>query len=212
MSVSVLLDQHVRWEGRGKQAKAIFVPPSPEALKAVHDVIAGLTGFSEERGDQLMIESLPFEATALQAPPDAGIPPNTPVTQQLTSWRDSPRMLMMVGGAIAVVLILALGVFFYLRKRKKKAVRATVESENTIEGADEAPVLTGATGAEKIKAALAERQAEQESADLSALASIKLPVVTTKKSEVLVAQLRESGKKDAIVQAQVLQTWIRGNE
>jgi hypothetical protein len=55
---------------------------------------------------------------------------------------------------------------------------------------------------------MAERDAEQQRADLVALASIKLPIVRTKKTEVLAKQLREGTKKDAAPAGQVLQAWI----
>jgi len=61
---------------------------------------------------------------------------------------------------------------------------------------------------EQIETQMAEREAEQQRADLAALASIKMPVVRTKKTEVLAKQLRESTKKDAAPAGQVLQTWI----
>ena len=65
-----------------------------------------------------------------------------------------------------------------------------------------------ANAAEKMEAALAERVAEQERADLAALAALKLPTVTTKKAELLTKEIREGTKKDSAVSAQVLQTWI----
>jgi hypothetical protein len=62
-----------------------------------------------------------------------------------------------------------------------------------------------------MQAALAERLAEQEAADVAALASFKLPAVTTRKSDLLVKELREAAKIDASGPAHVLQTWIGGN-
>ncbi|MCL4401167.1 MAG: flagellar M-ring protein FliF, partial [Acidobacteria bacterium] len=38
ISISVLLDQGVRWEGSGAKARRVLVPPSPEMLKTVRDV------------------------------------------------------------------------------------------------------------------------------------------------------------------------------
>jgi hypothetical protein len=63
--------------------------------------------------------------------------------------------------------------------------------------------------AHQIEAQMAERDAEQQRADLAALASIKMPVVRTKKTEVLAKQLRDGASKDAVPAGQVLQTWIR---
>ena len=71
ISTAVLVDQNVRWEGVGAKAKKILVPPSAEVLKGVHDIIAGITGFSEQRGDQITVETLPFENTLEAEPPVA---------------------------------------------------------------------------------------------------------------------------------------------
>jgi flagellar biosynthesis/type III secretory pathway M-ring protein FliF/YscJ len=68
MSLSVLVGQPAHWEGAGKSRRRVVVPPSPEKLKTIRDLIAGVTGFSAERGDQLIVETLPFES-AVDADP-----------------------------------------------------------------------------------------------------------------------------------------------
>jgi len=73
LSLSVLVDQKVRWEGAGAKAKRIIEPPKPEEVKAIREVVAGAVGFSATRGDQLIVESMPFEAT-LRAVPPAAVP------------------------------------------------------------------------------------------------------------------------------------------
>jgi flagellar biosynthesis/type III secretory pathway M-ring protein FliF/YscJ len=55
---------------------------------------------------------------------------------------------------------------------------------------------------------MAQIEAEQQRADLAALATIKMPIVKTKKTEVLAKQLREGAQKDPAPAAQVLQAWI----
>ena len=64
MSISVLVDQNLRWEmvGKGSAArpKRIIEPPSPERMKSIQSVIAAATGFNATRGDQLNVETLPF--------------------------------------------------------------------------------------------------------------------------------------------------------
>ena len=69
MSLAVLVDQDVTWEKDKNAFKRVLVPPSPEKLKVIHDLVAGITGFSQERGDQLVIETLPFETTLQLEPP-----------------------------------------------------------------------------------------------------------------------------------------------
>ena len=55
ISLAVLLDQNVRWEGKGAQARRILEPPSAEKLKTIRELVAAATGFSETRGDQLTV-------------------------------------------------------------------------------------------------------------------------------------------------------------
>jgi flagellar M-ring protein FliF len=45
VSTAVLLDQTIRWEGTGPKARKIMVPPSADTIKAVHDMIASITGY-----------------------------------------------------------------------------------------------------------------------------------------------------------------------
>ena len=69
LSVSVLIDQEAHWEGSGAAAKRVMVPPSADRLKVIHDLAAAATGLNMERGDQLIVESLPFESTLNLDPP-----------------------------------------------------------------------------------------------------------------------------------------------
>jgi flagellar M-ring protein FliF len=213
VSVAVLLDQRVRWEGKGSQAKAIFLPPSPDTVKAVHDIIAGVTGFTQERGDQIVVESVPFQTTADQSPPVV-VPTGAQPLPKPAGWRDwvhNPAVLIGAAAGAAFVLALVVGVLF-LRRKRRPGAKANLVGAKAIAAASVAPPVGGPTSAEKMQAALAERSAQQEAANMTALAGFKLPVVTTRKSEILVKELRESAKKDVSGPAQVLQTWISGNE
>jgi flagellar M-ring protein FliF len=214
VSVAVLLDQRVRWEGKGSQAKAIFLPPSPSTLKAVHDIIAGVTGFTEERGDQIVVESVPFQTTVDQPAPGLAAPTGGPPVPKAISWRDwvrDPAVLIAAGVGAAFVLALVAGALLLRRKRPRTA-KASVTGARAIAAAPASQPLGSQTTAEKMQTALADRSARQEAADMTALASFKLPAVTTRKSEILVKELRETAKKGASGPAQVLQTWISENE
>ncbi len=41
MSLAVLVDQSVRWEGDGAAEHRVLVPPTPETLKTIRDLVAG---------------------------------------------------------------------------------------------------------------------------------------------------------------------------
>ena len=60
MSLAVLVDQTVTWEKQQKGYKKVLVPPAPETLKIIREQVAGVTGFNQDRGDQLTIDTLPF--------------------------------------------------------------------------------------------------------------------------------------------------------
>ena len=74
MSLAVLVDQAVTWEGDGAARHRVLVPPAPETLKTIKDLVAGITGFNAERGDQLIVETLPFETSLNSEPPRYGSP------------------------------------------------------------------------------------------------------------------------------------------
>ena len=59
MSLAVLVDQDLTWEQEKNGFKRVLAPPTPEKLKVIHDLVAGITGFNAERGDQLVVETLP---------------------------------------------------------------------------------------------------------------------------------------------------------
>jgi len=212
VSVAVLLDQSVRWDGKGKLAKATFTPPTPETIKAVHDIVAGITGFTQERGDQIVVETVPFQTTGIQPVPGPPAPVG-PAVPKITGWRDwigntQFQIAAGVGGALVFVL---LGGFMLLRKKKASPVTESVAGTAAVAPSPVAPAVSPGTSPESMQAALAARAALQESANTNALAAFKVPVVTTRKSEILVKELRQTAKKDASVEAAVLQTWISGN-
>ena len=74
-SLAVLVDQQASWQPDGKVMKRVLVPPTPETMKVIHDLVAGVTGYNEQRGDQLVIETLPFESTLQLEPPPAPVTP-----------------------------------------------------------------------------------------------------------------------------------------
>ena len=128
MSLAVLVDQDVTWERDKNAFKRVLVPPPPEKLKVIRDLVAGITGFSAERGDQLVIETLPFETTLLLEPPplpNASVPgkPGTPfVGLPLPQFLDKleRKTLLIGGGALGGLLLLAVAAALVRRKRRKQ--------------------------------------------------------------------------------------------
>ena len=103
--------------------------------------------------------------------------------------------------------MLSLAAFFLMRKKKgAKSEHATVEggAPGIESGSSAKAVLAGANAAEQLEAT----KAAQQLADMEALAALKLPTVSSKKSTLLVKEIRENTEKDSAMTAHVLQTLL----
>ena len=224
ISISVLVDQSVRWEGVGPKARRVLEPPTPEKLKVVRDVLAGVVGFQQDRGDQILVETLPFEATLTAPPPEdpgkatPAPPPGSGI--QLPAWLTpllgkAPAPVW-IGAAACLVLVLLLVAFLLMRRlmgrgappKGKFVVSATALPEAEKGGVRQvSPGAQKAAFDEKASAVMATNQSERDRVEREALASLQLPP-QTKKAEVLRKVISEQAQKDPAGIAQLLRTWI----
>lgn len=214
VSVSVLVDQAVQWEGRGAGARRVLIPPSPEKLKSIHDLVAGVVGFTPERGDQIVVETLPFESTLNLEPPAAPAAP-VPGAPRRKFWEEKPALWIGAGcGAALLLLLLCLLAWSLLRKGRPKAAEVALPATlSQPEGvAERSKQLPGEAQPPSLDAQIAEREAQQRRLEAEALKSIKLPPVTTKKAEILTKHLRDNVAKESSVAVQILRSWLRGEE
>jgi len=80
LSAAVLLDQMVRTDG----SKRLVEPAPPEKLRAIKDLVAATVGFQQERGDQIIVETMPFETTRNpNPPPSTAAPAASPIPRIL---------------------------------------------------------------------------------------------------------------------------------
>jgi len=202
MSLAVLVDHNLRWDGVGPKAKRILEAPTAEKLKAIRDLVAATTGFTEARGDLLTVETLPFDSTLTAEPPS--LPPAlvTMPANGLPPWLQkyvkdmSPGLLIGIGVGALLVLIAPI-LFLLMRKRKSPA--GDVTSDRALPGANPEATFEGQ---------MASRAANQERLDAEALLALKVPPPGTKKSEILVKHLKKSVKADPASSAQLLRTWM----
>jgi len=210
ISAAVLLDQDFVWQGQGAQRKHVLAPPTPERMKAIHDIVAGVIGIQTERGDQVVIESLPFEQTLAQeetanaAAAAAGsakpgkASPQTPLAKLLADRR------VQIGGGVGVVLLIAALGFLLGRKKKK----AKVELEHA----------AGALppGSEAAQAALEGKDsATSEAAQLAAAEEapplprprLALPEMDSA-TKILLQQIQDHVAKDPAFAAGVIRGWM----
>lgn len=205
LSVSLLVDSDVRWDGSGAKAKRIIEPPSPEKLKAIHDLVAGVIGFSGERGDQLVIETLPFESTLNPEPlSNSSKPAAAPVSPK--AWLDEAVKNKYFGVGVGVGLALVVGLLLVVARllRPGKKASVPVEIPPQLAAASAAP---GPSLEKQIENQLAEQSALRQKQEMEALNALKLPPMT-KKTEVLTKHIAEQAKKDSASMAHVLRAWM----
>jgi flagellar M-ring protein FliF len=213
ISLAVLVDQDVTWQREGGGVKRVLVPPSPEKLKVIRDLVAGITGFSQQRGDQLVIDTLPFENTLLLEPPPGKPTSPAPSSDQLR-WKWDPRVLLIILAGLVLAAAVGGVAFWRFRKRKgRKPATVAVSTPPALPGGPEAlppAVVTPATVEKQIESQLAEREELQQKLDEQAMTALKLAPVITKKAEVFAKHLREKISKEPDISVQILKSWIRG--
>jgi flagellar M-ring protein FliF len=134
LSVSVLLDQPAHWEGRGADLRRVVTPPSQETLSRITQVVSAAAGIVEERGDKLVVETLPF-GTNMDEPP-----PQAPAAQPLPAFPKNISGQNLLLGGIAVLLVVAAWSAGRMRRSKEQG---DLVQASTLPALDK-PVVTGA--------------------------------------------------------------------
>jgi flagellar M-ring protein FliF len=66
ISVAVLVDGFYKKEGD----KMVYVPRSEEDIKRYREIVMAAIGYNEDRGDRVIVESIPFETAVEELPPE----------------------------------------------------------------------------------------------------------------------------------------------
>ena len=200
MSLAVLVDQTVQWDGQGNARRRVLVPPAPETLKTIHDLVAGVTGFNAERGDQLIVETLPFETSLHAEPPQLMKPVAAPAGKSpawlefATKYRDLWAPVTM---GLGVLLVLIRGLFRFARRApaKGKDLRLPAELEAPAARTDLSP-------------AAAEIAAAAMNAPGTA-GAIKAPAATAEENGELAERVRLLAKREPDLTVNVLRMWLQ---
>jgi len=206
LSVSVLIDHEVHWEGTGANMKRVLVPPSPERLKSIHELITAAVGFNTQRGDQLIVESLPFESTL-----NLELPGSSPVANNISNngskklspieqLKSDPKMM---GGLAAILLVVLGGGFFLVKTMLKKSAKTQVSVQASLPEAGE----TSAPDLARLARAAAGGTADAWARP--GVSSGNLPAIEPPRIEVLTNQLRATAQKDAEIYSGVLRGWLK---
>jgi flagellar M-ring protein FliF len=211
LSMSVLVDHSLRWDG----PKRIVEPPSAEMLKVIRDLVAAATGLDAKRGDQLVVDAFPFEATLTAEPmvlaaPSTAKPPSTlpPWLEQLMEHKNF-ALIAGIGGAGILALLVGLVAMIRRGNKKKRAIEIAREVEQRKTKELDGP--RGEGGEPGLEAQLAAQTAEKAKMDSEALLKLKLPAIATKKTDVLTKHIAQEAKKDPAVMAQVVRSWLHGD-
>jgi flagellar M-ring protein FliF len=198
MSLAVLVDQGVRWEGDGAQKHRVLVPPPPETLKTIKDLVAAVTGLNAERGDQLIVETLPFESSLNAQPPSTAKPGTAPKTSKDPLWLQlvtkNRDLALPISIALAMIVFLIRGLFRPAAKRRPAVSEVSLPEEVTTNAS--APQLEGGAAPaihhpNYLENALA---AANEASD---------------ERGQIAEHVRQLAKRDPVSTANILLTWMR---
>lgn len=190
LSIAVLVDHEVKWQGQGNQQKRIVTAPPPEKLKTIQAVVATLVGLNPQRGDQLTVETLPFDTTVNAEPLPVGTAPtpkSAPATGLDALLKNKP---VLYGGIAGAVLMIAVVVFAITRGKKRGG---QVEM------------------AEALPASAAPTPLPSGAAAMSPMPS-NVPALMPSRTEALLAQLQENGRNNPELWATVLRGWLAEEE
>ena len=227
VSVSVLLDQRSHWDVVAGKAKLVMDPPTPAEMKSLKDVVSAVVGIDTARGDLVVVETLPFDATRaaqpppglIPAPPAPALPPGAkPADPGEPLWKQ--QKLQIIAGAVVGGLVVLGALFMLWKKKRNKKKGANVKVEHgaeAIEGKNSAtdagspkqlPDSTPAQTPQELEKKAAEEAQLAAQQEKEVLAGIKLPETTTKKGEVLKKHIRDEIKKSPEAIANVVRTWL----
>jgi LPXTG-motif cell wall-anchored protein len=157
---------------------------------------AAAIGFDTERGDQLIVESLPFETTLNLESPEAtptSVPPPAPSPDLVETIKKN--WMIVAGAAAAVLVLLGAGAFLFIRKRKKSASVRVEKSSEAITAAS-----SSSSGDPEDSTYLGSQ---------SAGANAALAMLAPPRADILATQVREIVANDAEVCVGVLRGWLR---
>ncbi len=201
VTIAVLLDQEMKWEKKGATYSRTFIAPPPEKITVIKDLVTNVAGINAARGDQLTVETLPFDGSIREDRPDApGAQNGSPAGHDKALWYQKLDPKVIAGGAAGAVLIIGTGIWFAARGRRQRFdVTETVAALP--------PAAPRHLATESVAATEDELSEEQRLID-----SLKAPMLSASKGEALTKYLRQEVRKDPATSTQLLRTWLMDEE
>jgi flagellar M-ring protein FliF len=199
ITVAVLLDQEGKWQGNGADASLVLTPPAPETIEVIRNLVTNVAGLDTVRGDQITVDTLPFNGTIHQEPPAQAdkAAPLTAAPQTVQDQLKDPKIL----GAISAGVVLLLGlVVFMMKKRGKKKPAAA----GTTAALPVAPSQSS-TAQETLETLSPDDLARLEQ---GLLESLRVQPKAISKGDTLAKYLRQEIRQNPQAAAQMLRSWL----
>jgi flagellar M-ring protein FliF len=204
ISAAVLVDYVLESEGEGEQQKRTLQARPAEKIDAIRELVAAAIGLDPARGDQLIVQTMPFETTLQLQKQDLEMtaPGSEPGAGQILDRLQQDPMLM-VGAGVAVLLLIGAAVWMMKRSRKKPS--AEVQKGQTALPA----VASGAAPGELADQGGLARVARPHAAgDLAAARAMVVPQLLSPRHDTLVREVHEIVNKDTELSAGILHGWL----
>ena len=180
-------------------------------MKVIHDVVAAAAGFNASRGDQLTVETLPFEATLKSEPP-----PVPSSGQQSAAGETKATYPTALPGRQARESCCCFWWFGFLQIRSHGRAKAKLMALQKQLAAGSAGSDGRGSGeqlsmdSESSRSACedAPKRAKRQRKLAEVRESFHLPPVLTSKTEILTKQLTEEAQKDPVALAQIIRSWL----
>jgi flagellar M-ring protein FliF len=201
ISAAVLVDYAFESEGEGEDQKRTLRPRAPEKMEAIRELVAAAIGLDTERGDQLIVQTLPFEMTLqlqnqdLQMNAPGADSTQAPILERL---QQEPMLMVVVGAA--VLLLIGGAVWFLKRSRKKPS--AEVQAKQAALAAAQASVV------EPAQQEGAARVVYAAPAGSLAAGGAAVPRLLSARHETLVREAQDIVTKDRELSAGIIQGWL----
>jgi flagellar M-ring protein FliF len=128
----------------------------------------------------------------------------------LQSLMENKNFALLAAAAGAGILLLLLGSFWMVLRARRK--QANLKLAAQLAEAETQKQIAAPDLSSQLEAKIAEQSALKEQQARDVLATLKLPPVKTKKTEVLVKHISTEAKKDPAALAQVVRTWLNTSD
>lgn len=204
VTVAVLLDQEMKWEKKGGDYSRTFVAPLPEKMNVIKSLVTNIAGINVARGDQVTVETLPFDGSIREDRPATDEPAKSapPAANDKAPWylRKDPKLIG--GAATGGLLLIGASIWVAVHRRRRR-----VDVTETV-----AALPPPAAGRPLLAPEAPPEPQDDSSEEQKLIASLKAPMLSATKSEALTKYLRQEIRKDPAAATQLLRTWLLEEE